>query len=109
MKHQEPYQQVLAMVIGFSVLSVLTGHGVIAWIAWALGFLSLAWKDFAVALTTMMSKVAAIIFGGLLKVVLVFFYLLLLTPLAWLSGKRSLPGGWKDAKAHSSEQLRRMG
>lgn len=109
MKQHEPYQQVLAMVIGFSVLSVLTGHGVIAWIAWALGFLCLAWKDFAVAFTTMMSRVAAIVFGGLLKVVLVLFYFLLLTPLALLSGKRSLPGGWKAPKAQSPEQLRRMG
>ena len=109
MKHHEPYQQVLAMVIGFSVLSVLTGHSVIAWVAWAMGFLCLAWKDFAVAFTTMMSKIAATVFGGLLKVVLVLFYFLLLTPLALLSGKRSLPGGWKDSKVHTPEQMRRMG
>jgi hypothetical protein len=109
MERPGPYQQVLAMVIGLSLLSVLVGKDVIAWVAWGLGFICLAWQDFALALTNMLSKAAAFVFGNLLRLILVIVYLLIITPTALIVKKRNLPGGWKEATTITADSLRRTG
>jgi hypothetical protein len=109
MKHSGPYQQVLAMVIGLSLLSVLVGKEVIAWVAWGLGFLCLAWEHFAVGLNTLLSRLAVFVFGNLLRLILVVLYMLIITPIALVVKKRNLPGGWKEGSVVLPESFRRTG
>jgi hypothetical protein len=105
MGERSTYQAVLGMVLGLTILSLVSQQPYTTYAGLIIGFMALLRESWGGKLVTVVHHILNLAFLTLLKLLLLILYLGLMSPIAFIKGRKRPGMGWqsKDEKPSKME------